>query len=212
MVGSPLRPDLALRDIRFAENSGRGDPGSKPSGVRTGSEGRRGRSSVRLPLPCARFATAVARTAQGPPRDRYSRGPESVVLKTLSKRSARNGIGTSRRHSRERGCQEIGCTRAVRASRRARWALLSIEEVLDGIKEIPHPEEAAHGSARSAARGQAPQLSRRTQGADPADCRFPDSRESGNPGPRGRGGGSLFKPGASSGPLPGRPWAFSSRG
>src|SRR6058998_1944062 len=35
-------------------------------------------------------------------------------------------------------------------------------------RNIPHPEEAAHGSARRAARGQAQRLSRRTHRADPA--------------------------------------------
>jgi hypothetical protein len=44
------------------------------------------------------------------------------------------------------------------------------EEILDRIKKIPHPEEAAE------------QLSRRTDGTDPADPQFPYSLESGNPG------------------------------
>jgi len=49
------------------------------------------------------------------------------------------------------------------ASRRG--GLLSMREAFDGIEEIPHPEEAALGSARSAAQVQAPRLSR---GACPA--------------------------------------------
>jgi hypothetical protein len=53
-------------------------------------------------------------------------------------------------------------------------ALLSMRKVFNGIEKIPHPEEAAPGSARCAARGQAPQLSRRTHGADPANRQFPD--------------------------------------
>jgi len=59
------------------------------------------------------------------------------------------------------GCQEIGFIAAVRASRRARWALLSMRKVLDGVKKIPRPEEAAQ------------QLSRRMRGADPANRQFP---------------------------------------
>jgi hypothetical protein len=39
-----------------------------------------------------------------------------------------------------------------------------MRKVFDGIEKIPHPEEAAE------------QLSRRTQGADPADRRFPYTR------------------------------------
>ena len=50
-----------------------------------------------------------------------------------------------------RGCQEIGCIAAVRASRRTPRVLLSMREAFDGIKKIPHPEEAAK------------QLSRRTR-------------------------------------------------
>src|SRR5882757_6107793 len=37
-------------------------------------------------------------------------------------------------------------------------------------RKDPHPEEAAHGSALRAARGQAPQPSRRTHSADPAEA------------------------------------------
>ena len=44
-------------------------------------------------------------------------------------------------------CEERGTKWAavalLRASRRARWALLSMRESFDGIKKIPHPEEAA---------------------------------------------------------------------
>src|SRR5262245_51209622 len=43
------------------------------------------------------------------------------------------------------------------------------EEVFDGIEKIPHPEEAAHGSALCAARGQALQLSRRYSVAGQAE-------------------------------------------
>ena len=46
------------------------------------------------------------------------------------------------------------------SSEGARWALLSMREAFDGIEEIPHTEEAALGSARSAAQVQAPRLSR----------------------------------------------------
>jgi hypothetical protein len=74
------------------------------------------------------------------------------------------------RRPREGGCQEIGCIAAVRASRRALRVLLSMREASDGIKKIPHPEEAAK------------QLSRRTHGADPADREFPFTLESGGPG------------------------------
>src|SRR3981189_3508352 len=49
-----------------------------------------------------------------------------------------------------------GCTRTVRASRRALRALLSMRDTIDGIKKIPHPEEAAK------------RPSRRTHRADPA--------------------------------------------
>jgi AraC-like DNA-binding protein/mannose-6-phosphate isomerase-like protein (cupin superfamily) len=62
-----------------------------------------------------------------------------------------------------RGCQEIGCSDAVRASRRARWALLSMRKVFDGIEKFPHPEEAAK------------RPSRRAHGVNPADRQFPDS-------------------------------------
>src|SRR5271169_578431 len=44
--------------------------------------------------------------------------------------------------------------------------------IVDGIKKCPHPEEAAHGSGLRPARGQAPRLSRRTHGADPANREF----------------------------------------
>jgi len=37
-----------------------------------------------------------------------------------------------------------GCIDAVRASRRALWALLSMRYTVDGIKKCPHPEKAAH--------------------------------------------------------------------
>src|SRR5215469_15248531 len=40
------------------------------------------------------------------------------------------------------------------------------------LMAIPHPEEAAHGSALCAARGQAPRPSRRTHSADPAEFNF----------------------------------------
>jgi hypothetical protein len=52
---------------------------------------------------------------------------------------------------------KMSCNEAVRASRRARWALLSMRQYFDGIKKIPHPEEAAK------------QLSRRTHAADPVN-------------------------------------------
>jgi len=50
-----------------------------------------------------------------------------------------------------------------------------MREAFDGIEEIPHPEEAALGSARSAARVQAPRLSRR------ACHREGDAKASGGP-------------------------------
>src|ERR1700761_514733 len=42
-----------------------------------------------------------------------------------------------------RGCREIGWSEALRASRRTLRVLLSMREVSDGIKQNPHPEEAA---------------------------------------------------------------------
>jgi hypothetical protein len=71
----------------------------------------------------------------------------------------------------------------VRASRRAPssslgqalWALLSMRQSFDGIKKTPHPEEAAHGSALCAARGQDPRPSRRTHDAESGTRRFADS-------------------------------------
>ena len=61
-----------------------------------------------------------------------------------------------------RGCQEIRGMLAVRASRRARWALLSMSKAIDSTKKISHPEEAAE------------QLSRRTHDADPLNRLFLD--------------------------------------
>ena len=69
----------------------------------------------------------------------------------------------------EGGCQEIGCIAAVRASRRTLRVLLSMREAFDGIKKIPHPEEAAK------------QLSRRTHGRDAANREFPYTLESRDP-------------------------------
>jgi len=62
----------------------------------------------------------------------------------------------------DRGCRKIGGIAAVRASRRALRALLSMRDALIALRKF-HPEEAAK------------QLSRRTHGADPADRQFPDS-------------------------------------
>jgi hypothetical protein len=53
--------------------------------------------------------------------------------------------------------EEIGGIVVVHASRRALRAFLSMREVFDGIKKIPHPEEAAK------------RPSRRTHRADPAN-------------------------------------------
>ena len=50
----------------------------------------------------------------------------------------------------------------VHPSRRARWALLRMRGAIDGIKKIPHPEEAAE------------RLSRRTHRADEGRVRPPE--------------------------------------
>jgi len=42
-----------------------------------------------------------------------------------------------------RKLRRIGWTGVMRASRRALRALLSMRYLIDGIKKIPHPEEAA---------------------------------------------------------------------
>jgi hypothetical protein len=43
--------------------------------------------------------------------------------------------------------EATGCIDTVRASGRARRALLCIREITDGIKKKPHPEEAAKRAA-----------------------------------------------------------------
>src|SRR5437667_11847698 len=77
-------------------------------------------------------------------------------------------------HSRERACEIIEkkvCMTFVRPSRRAHWALLRMRYVFDGIKIIPHPEEAAE------------RPSRRTHAINPAECKPPHNARA----PRFRG-------------------------
>src|SRR6266404_7219082 len=49
---------------------------------------------------------------------------------------------------RLRACEGIGCIAAVRPSRCALQALLRMRYIFDGIKKIPHPEEAAERPSR----------------------------------------------------------------
>jgi hypothetical protein len=48
------------------------------------------------------------------------------------------------------GEEAEGSVTVVRASRHALWALLSMTEVIDGIRKSRHPEEAAKRSSRRA--------------------------------------------------------------
>src|SRR5271166_5038181 len=79
------------------------------------------------------------------------------------------------RHSRERGCEEIGTkvgVAVVHASRCALRALLSMRYIANGIEEFPQPEEAAPSRRRLRRLLRTRRLSRRPHGADPAPGNF----------------------------------------
>src|SRR6266446_8478436 len=65
-----------------------------------------------------------------------------------------------------RACEGIGCIAAVRPSRCALQALLRMRYIFDGIKKIPHPEEAAERPSRRTHRV-CPAQFQRVEGRDP---------------------------------------------
>jgi len=131
------------------------------------------------------------RVADRPGRTLPRRPPGSSRSRRFAKpqsKSRPKGAGAGEAEGRRRGGRRrrrpklrvaAAAPAVVRASRRARGALLSMRKVLDALRKGPHPEEAAK------------QPSRRTHSADPAE--EGGSASGSLPGPRGVQGAVRIK-------------------